>query len=183
MSRKTQDPALMLKPAFKGQVVSAIKVEGSPYKLQTQITTGLIAQCYDVNASYIESFPSRFASLYEEYRIIKMQWKIKFFSSTCPGVLITWVDEKKLSTLPTLSEAKTKVSSRNIVNLSRVGDDLMITWVPRDPLDQQYIASNSYVNVCAFKAYTDYTNFGAPIAVTDVGIVYPTYTLQFRGLV
>jgi len=174
------DPNLMLRRAYTGQVIQSMKMEGLPALVT--VTTGTSAFALIASAAGISNFSTRFASLFEEYRIVRIQFRVKFFNSTASGIVITWFDEKSLIA-PTLSEARTKSSPQRAVNLSRVNRDMVLTWTPHDTVDLQYLdTAASPIGYGAFKLYTDTANFGCLAGAGAICQVYPTYTVQFRGL-
>jgi hypothetical protein len=135
----------------------------------------------NVNAvTGISSFATRFGSTFVEYRVVRAKVKLRLFSSTNPGVLQFWYDEKSGAT-PTLAEA----NERAVLTLSAAAIDRSPTlaWTAADPLDLQYNAINVNYTPVTFKVYTNNANFGSSIVATDYLELQVFYQLQFRGLI
>lgn len=180
--QKDQDPVLQLRPAFKGQVCLAMKVQAQPLLFATVVTTGVSQPVVAVSTATITNFATRFGALWEEYRIVKAKFTVRLFDSTNPGLLVTWVDEKSFSA-GTLAESRTKSNLRDAYNLSSVDMLHVLTWTPHDPVDQQYTAIGTAVTFAAFKGYTDGTNYGVnTLANKNAGEIFSEFTFQFRGL-
>jgi len=157
-----------------------MKVEGAPLLVST--VSGLTALAVVASNANITNFSTRFASLFEEYRIVGVQYRVKFFSSGATGIIVTWFDEKNINT-PTLTESTTKSEPSLAVNLSRVERDLVLKWTPHDTVDLQYQQTTAAAfPVGAFKLYTDSANYGTAAATVPICQVYQTFWLQFRGL-
>jgi hypothetical protein len=170
---------LSLIRTYPGQAVWQVILPAEPLKFTTTVTTGVIASIYEVSASNITNFGGRFGSTFVEYRIIRAKFHIRVFSSTNPGVIQFWIDEKSMST-PTLAEARERATL--IVPASAVDDRPLIKWVCGDTLDLQYVAIGATTNPSTLKFYTDNANFGSSIVASDYFIVEPLFEFQFRGL-
>jgi hypothetical protein len=169
-------PALI--PAFPGQVTKSFKLEATPLTIVTTVTTGVIAQVFAVKASNIANFATRFAPLFEEYRIVRARFTVRCFSSTNPGLLIHWIDEKQTAA-PTSAEALQK--SMKSFSASSPSPHV-ITWTANDPLDLQYIdTGTTATELATYKIYTDNALFGSSIVVTAYATVVPEFWVQFRG--
>jgi len=179
---KKIDPVLQLRPAFKGQVVTSMKIECIPELIVSTVTTGVVQTVYTVNVGNISNFATRFASLYEEYRIVKAKFYTRLFSSNISGLLLTWVDEKTFG-VPTLAESRTKTNKRDMFNASCIDRKPLLSWTPHDPLDQQYTSTSVTNTFAAFKVYSDNANYAMPIVATAIGEIFAEFTVQFRGLI
>lgn len=165
-------------PAYNGQVVKMFKLEATPQTVSTTVTTGVIAQVFAVKASNIANFATRFGALFEEYRIVKAKFSVKCFSSTNPGLLVHWVDEKQTAN-PTSAEALQKtVKSFSASSPS----PHVLTWVSNDPLDLQFIDIGTLTTeLCTYKLYTDTAFFGSSIVATAYATIFVEFWVQFRG--
>lgn len=170
---------LSLVKTYPNQVVWETWLPGTPVKRTTTVTTGLIASGIAISSASIASFAARFGSTFVEYRMIRAKFKIRFFSSTNPGVVQFWLDEKSAST-PTLAEAQ----ERAVLSCSASSVDVMseLDWTSGDTLDLQYLAIGTATTLCTFKEYTNNANFGSSTVATDYYEVVPSFQLQFRGL-
>jgi hypothetical protein len=148
-------------------------------KETTTVTTGLIASTYGVNSGNVTSFATRFGSTFVEFRIVQAEACLRLFSSTNPGVIQCWYDEKSASA-PTLVEAQERFISS--VNASAVDTRPKWLWTAADPLDLQYAAINGGNTPVTFKFYTNNANFGSSIVATDYFEVEVRMRFQFRGL-
>jgi hypothetical protein len=161
--------------------VQNFKCEALPLLVSSSVT-GSIAVALAVNANAVANFATRFGDLFEEYRIVKVEYRMKFFDSTAKGLLVSWVDEKNIGA-PTLAESRTKSTGELTTNLSRVNRDLMLKWTPHDTVDLQYLDTlASPISIAALKLYSDSANYGTLASALPLFEVYQTYTMQFRGL-
>ena len=170
---------LALIKSYPNQVVWETWLPGTPVKRTTTVTTGVIATGIAVSSASIQAFATRFGSTFVEYRIIRAKFRIRLFSSTNPGLLQFWLDEKSAGT-PTLVEAQ----ERAVLSCSAAAIDTMseLDWTSSDTLDLQYLAIATASTLCTFKEYTNNANFGSSIVATDYYEVIPAFQLQFRGL-
>jgi len=170
---------LSLIRTYPHQVCWEVWVPGTPTKFTTTVTSGLIAGVIGVTNTNVSAFATRFGSTFVEHRLIRAIFKIRLFSSTNPGVLQIWIDEKSTVT-PTLAEA----NERAVLTPSASGTSLspVLKWVAADPLDLQYSALSSSPQPATFKVFTNNANFGSSIVATDYLEVEPAFQFQFRGL-
>ncbi len=149
--------------------------------VSTTVTTGAIASYYDVRASNVGGWTDRFTATFVEYRIVKARFHTRCFSSTNPGLLVTWFDEKNTTTVPLLAEAQQKMVSA--FSASDVTKPHTMKWCAQDPLDLQYttIATTNVVPV-TYKVFTNNANFGASTVATPYLEIVPEFLVQFRGL-
>lgn len=163
--------------SYKGQPHYEVWLPATPFLLATVVATG-IQTTYSVNVSNISAFAARFAGTFVEYRIVKAKFVVRCFSTTTPGLLLTWFDEKDFAA-PTLGEALEK--SDRAFSLSNFNPHVE-TWTATDPLDLQYTDTSLAVTPVGFKVFTNVANFGSPAVSTNVGEIYPHFLVQFRGL-
>jgi len=170
---------LSLIRTYPHQVAWEVWLPGTPSKFTTTVTTGQIAGVINIVSTSIASFATRFSQTFVEYRMIRAVFKIRLFSSTNPGVLQFWIDEKSNSA-PVLAEAQERAVL--VVSASSVDRNPSLKWVSSDTLDLQYIATSASATLATFKVFTNNTNFGSSIVATDYLEVEPIYQVQFRGL-
>jgi len=101
------------------------------------------------------------------------------FSSTNPGVLQFWIDEKSTNS-PTLAEAQERATL--IQNASAVDRNPVLKWTCADPSDLMYVPTATAFVTATFKVFTNNANFGSSIVATDYLEVEPEFQFQFRGL-
>jgi len=177
---REKDLELALIRSYPNQVAFEAWLPANPVKRVTSVTSGLISGTYQVAASNVALFATRFGSTFVEYRIIRARFMIRFFSSISPGVIQMWLDEKSTA-VPSVAEARERATS----SFSASSTDLqpVIKWVNADPLDLQYIPIGTInVALVTLKDYTDNTNFGSSVVSTDYYEIIPEFQFQFRGL-
>lgn len=177
--QKMKQLELQLIKSYPKQVTFQCWLPGTPTKFTTLVTTGLINGIINVSPQNVTNFVTRFASTFVEYRIVRAKFRIRLFSSTNPGVLQFWMDEKS-SNSPTLAEANERATL--ILNASAVDRAISMKWTCADPSDLMYVSTSSSFNPAAFKVYTNNANFGSSIVATDYLEVEPLFQFQFRGL-
>jgi len=179
LKRREKDLELALIRSYPKQACWDVWLPCNCAKNATTVTTGLIAIAYNVNIGNVIGFATRFGSTFVEYRIVRARINIQMFSSTNPGVLRVWWDEKSNAT-PTEVEAEERATG----SLSCSATDKVLTskWVCADPLDLQYQAIATTFTPVTFKFYTDNANFGSSIVATDYLEISGEFQFQFRGL-
>lgn len=176
------NPLLRLLPAFPGQVTFQCPLIVGGGAVLTTVTTGVAAVALAISAGEVNGWAARFGSTFEEFRITRCTTRLRMFSSTNPGVLTCWYDEKNTGA-PTLNESESKPRLVDTFPCSSVDQVHKITWVPSDPLDLQYTAtSTTSVVPVTFKVYTNAADWGAPIVATQVAHIDQEYIVQFRGM-
>jgi len=174
-----KDLELSLIKTYPNQVVWEVWLPATPKKFTTTVTTGVIAGAVPVASSGITDFATRFGTTFVEYRIVRARFRIRFFSSTNPGVCQFWIDEKSTSN-PTLTEALERAVL--VCSAAAIDTAPMLKWMSGDPLDLQYSAIGTDVSYSTFKVYTSNTSFGSSVVATDYLEVEPLFQVQFRGL-
>jgi len=176
---KEKNLELQLIKSYPNQICWQVKLPATPIKLTTTVTTGLIANALNVNILGINNFASRFGATFVEYRIIKANFAVKFFSSTNPGIIQFWMDEK-VTSAPTSTEAL----ERYVLSSPAAAVDRprALEWICSDPLDLQYQPIGTTYTPATFKSFTNNTNFGSSIVATDYCEILPHFLFQFRGL-
>jgi len=177
--QKERELELTLIRTYPRQAVWEVWLPGSPVKLTTTVTTGLIAQSLPVSSASVAGFATRFGSTFVEYRIVRAHWRVRFFSSTNPGVIQFWIDEKS-NAAPTLAEAQERYTLT--CSAASIDTQPMLKWICSDPLDLQYLAISATANVSSFKSFTNNAQFGSSIVATDYVEIEPEFQFQFRGL-
>ncbi len=179
IKRNKADPALVLRPAFKGQPTWSQKIIADYHKLATTVTTGLISTNITISVADITNFAARFIA-FEEYRIVKAVLRMNLFSSTNPGRIVAYIDDDD-STAPNLANAH---AHRNITfAASDVGGEKTLTYVPHSPDNQNWqTVATGTTAIGFFKIYTNNANLGASIVATDYIGYMMDLTIQFRGL-
>jgi len=174
------DPNLILRPAYKGQYLTTMKVLGDPISIATTVTSGVIQDSRAISVGTINNFTTRFAC-FEEYRIIKAQYQLNFFSSVNPGQGNFWLDENS-SAAPTATEAQQR-SGVQMVPCSSVERIHKMNYTPHSPSEQIWNPIATAQSLAFFKFYTDNANFGSSIVATGYMTERIVFTIQFRGVV
>jgi hypothetical protein len=155
-----------------------MKFEGTPILCNTVVTTGVIAVTLQLVATSIANFATRVGALFEEYRLVRVKFTTRCFSSTNPGLFTHWIDEKQ-SAAPTSAEAQQK-SDKQFPCSSPSPHTLI--WTAHDPLDLEFTdIGTTNVNPCTYKLYSDNANFGSSTVVTAYAQITSTIWVQFRG--
>lgn len=179
---KQQDPNLLLRPAYKGQYCTTMKLPASPQVLSTTVTTGVIASTQTIDpTSVLNGWNARFAATFKEYRVVKAVLKMKTFSSVLPGQINSWVDETSV-TAPTATQA---VEYQGITTYPAGNNERTHTvkWVPHSTTELAYLPMGTASNNAAFKVYTDNALFGSSIVATQYMTAQQFITIQFRGII
>ncbi len=178
-NRQTKlDSALQLRPEYSGQPVCSHIIFNSNGANSTTVTTGVIAVTTALtSANLIPALSTRFAG-YDQFRIVKVEARLRMFSSTNPGLVIMYFDDTNAA--PTGNAASFASSVK--MNASDISGCRSLTYVPHDPAQQFWstVAGGS-ATIGYFKLYTDNANFGSSIVATPYCIVEFYSTVQFRG--
>ncbi len=183
-TRRVNRPQLMRininQRSYRNQPLASHWVPGGAQKLTTTVTTGQIAQTMLCDpTTTVTSWTTRFQTLYEEYRILRVAARVSLFSSTTPGLLVLYWDEKSPFTAPTTVASSER---RNMeISLSSTNRPLNTTWIAKDLLDLQYTPIATANPPVALQIFTNNSGYGAPITATDVATVELMYLIQFRG--
>lgn len=177
VNRKFRSPLLRNLPSYEGQPISTLKVPGIGGLLTTIVTTGVINRSIACDIGLVTDWFNRFASLYEEYRLIRVDAKIDTFDVTNPGLIKIYFDEK-IPTAPTVATAFER--SQMDLAASNAGRHV-ITWCARDLTDLNYSNTSTVVTPVWLKIYTDAANLGSSVVATNYGFVSFMLTFQFRG--
>lgn len=144
--------------------------------LTTTVTTGVIASVSPIRSADIPTFSTRFAG-YKEWRIVKTVVKFKNFSSANAGLLVLWFDNQTYT--PTLA---TSVDTRGLrFNMSDITKNHVLTYVPHDVDEQAWTAMGTDFTSGYIMFYTNNADYGAPVAITQIGLAEIVHTVQFRG--
>ncbi len=174
------DNGLIMRPAYTGQPCFATKIMSDPIKLTTTVTTGQIANTTTITNALITNFATRFAGMWDEYRIIKCRAIVVCFSSTNPGQMNHWFDEPSTAgAAPAIADARKNRCLR--FNASDTGKPHQMTLTPHDPTLQQWNDTAVGLTIGVYKMYTDNANYGSSIVATDYCTVQFDLTIQFRG--
>ncbi len=166
--------------AYVGQQRSTLRLEGTPQLLSTTVTTGVIANVTTLGPVNITGFATRFGSTFDEYRILGADIRITPVSASA-GVSKCWIDEKSNST-PTANESQERTSWPLANTNANSKSQTIVKWRARDLLDLQYTSVGSNSQPAYFKLYTDSATWGAPIVVTQLWLIEPTFIVEFRGI-
>ncbi len=174
------DPNLELRSSFKGQQMSSMIVKQAPVPMTTTVTTGVIASRLQVDpVSLVPNWATRFQPLWEEYRVIKARAIISLFSSTNPGQINFWWDEKGFIGPPSNTEALDK--TQLILSAGSNQNRHVSTWTAHDLGDLTYLETSSPRTPVSFQVYTDNANYGSSVVATAYLTVTLELTVQFRG--
>ncbi len=163
--------------SFQNQPISLMRIPTTGQTLVTTVTTGVALVNTALDSTAVADWANRFASLYEEYRIVGAEVDVLCFSSTTTGLLRMYFDEKSAAN-PTVASV-TQRSIRDITCSSNRKHTLK--WTVVDVGDMAFTATTTNYTPVYFKLYTDTANFGAPSTVTAVASINYWLMVQFRG--
>lgn len=164
-------------PSTPQQVLTQFWVEGTPFKLSTTVTTGVIASDVALSPNTATTAFSKYNTVFLEYRAVRIEVSL-LPVDTNPGSSIAFITERDAGT-PTYLDSF-EIGSKNLINGSQKESKLV--WTPRGPDDSEWILGGSTSTKCYFNLYTDNANMGSPAVVTALWIVRPRFLVQFRGL-
>jgi hypothetical protein len=164
--------------SYPGQPLATHTVRSYTNVLTTTVTSGQIAVVYQLGPSFVTNWATRFASLYEEFRLMRVNALIQMFSSQNPGVLLLYWDEKT-TTVPNNAAASERVTRR--IAAADISKTHRMSWKAKDTVDLAYTAtSGSDVPVCLM-VFTNNANNGSSIVATPYASISFELVFQFRG--
>jgi hypothetical protein len=179
-SRNSSVPRFDDSRSYKGQTAFKVVLPGSPQLETTTVTTGLIQNAYPLNVTNINGFSTRFASTFDEYRIVSVECKIIPIAASSGLTNFMW--DEKSSAVPALSDAQERIGLRLANSNANPKSFRSMRWVAKTLDDLAFTPLGTTVTPVYFKIYTDATNYGAPVASTSLFIVEPLFTIEFKGL-
>lgn len=166
-------------PSYPGQPVAKHLVQSFNTVLTTTVTTGAIASSISMDpTTIVTNWATRFGSLYREYRVIAARARIVCFSSTNPGTLLCYWEEKD-NAAPNNAQAAEQAMKRFAA--ADVFKEHLMSWHAKDLLDLQYVNTSTASNPVYWKLYTDFTNSGSSIVATPYCTVDFRMVIEFRG--
>lgn len=177
--RQKYRPDLIPRRTAPLQPLTIMVVPAVPVKITQVVTTGVTASSLNVGHGQIQDFATRFATLYQEYRIVRVKFTIELFSSTNPGLILAWIDEAQTGA-PTAGVAAERAVYRFPTGSNQKTHSFV--YVPSDPDDLAWRPTTSAaVDIASFRWYSDNATYGAGVVASDVGMVSALFTLQLRG--
>jgi hypothetical protein len=179
-SRTSISKQLSDSQAYPGQQKVKLTLPGIPIIYSTTVTTGVISAIYPIDKTQILDFALRFGSTFDEYRILGANMKIRALNMAS-GITSMFFDEKSFA-VPSSNDAQERTSRLITNNSSDPKSVTTMRWSARDLLDLQYTAIGTLYLPVTFKIYTDSTNWGSPVTVTQLFLVACDLIIEFRGL-
>jgi len=167
--------------SYQGQQVAKLALTAGSILYTNIVTTGVLTAVYNIQISDIAGFSARFASTFDEYRILGVDIRVRPVNASS-GVSVMFFDEKN-TTAPTLLQAQERTI--NLYSNSNASSRTMILmkWRAKDLIDLQYTDTNTTTVIpVSFKIYSDSANYAAPIVATPLWLVEPTFYVEFRGI-
>jgi hypothetical protein len=162
------------------QVVTRMRIPGLTSLVVP--TTGIAAGSVGVTRDLIEDFTTRFQNCYEEYRILKCVFHITPLGINS-GTTAFWVDENPNQPLPTANEALAKSSWIRPNSNANSASVFRIRWTARDFSDLTYLRTSAPGTPRAtLQYYSDITNYGGSGTNTNLFLIRPVITFEFRGM-
>jgi hypothetical protein len=183
-NKRTRGGSLVLVPRpLAYQKPFRIVIPGTSFTVST--AAGTVATVNNINVgALINSFSTRFANTYREYRMTRAQFKILPILNGQGGAMYGYINESD-STTPTLALAQNSQGAIRFVPNLQVSDSdkLYIEWRNRDIGEQGFVSTATTTNNYAYLMfYTDSANLGQTNNSTIILIVDPIITLEFRGM-
>jgi hypothetical protein len=166
-------------PAYKGQPTAELLVRLPPVTLSTTVTTGAIAESYQLVLTNVTNWATRFQTLWEECRIISAIAEMSTFSTSNPGLIVCYWQEKNLGA-PTATSAEERTQKQFSASSNR---KQVMKWSATDFLDLQYQPTNGPNTPVSLAIYTDNANYGSSATATPYLTVTLVCRVQFRGYV
>jgi hypothetical protein len=183
MKKKAKKPTILSltsKPSSIGSPVKIFKLAGTPVLLTSVVTTGIINTSINIApATAISGWSTRFQNTFDEWRLLSCAIEI-IPLGIYTGVTAFFFSEEALASV-TLSEA-TERSALFIKNNEQAPRNRVMRWTNNDFTDATYRAISSTFSPVELNVYTDNANLGSPTSATQLFIVRPLLTVQFRGL-
>jgi len=144
---------------------------------------GTIAQAMDADpiAGFVlNGWATRYATLFREYRILKVFFRIKALAANTGETRVT-IDDRN-NTTPTLAlmEDQGYVTVENAVGAK---DTCFAEWVNNDISEAGFSLTSASMTPCYLKIYTDNASLNTPANNTTKFTVKATYHFCFKGRV
>jgi len=165
---------------FRRQPNVVMRVISGTVPLATTVATGLISYVQTVDPTAdIPNWSSRFASLYQKYRLLKVACTATLTSAST-GMAAAWFNDES-STPPTFPEAEEQAQNWFPLSNASSRSSHTFMWTATD-LNNLFFNDVATSSVSTnFKIFTNAANYGAPITATNVLVMNYTYWLEFRG--
>ena len=167
-------PRLLMEPTDTTTIV-----EETSFNL-TSSATGTLSNLINMNLNNVTAFASQFLTIYDEWRLLQVQFKYhsRVGSNTSGAIVIYLERDNSDVAVTTLSQAYRQQESQEF----RPWDDFVtspklttLQWKPKDPSDSEYQASAG-LEVFRFVAVGE----NLPIS-TLIGSIQVLARIQFRG--
>lgn len=165
-----------------GNKVYRMRLPATPVMLSTTATTGVIAYEGQISPpSQVSGWSTRFGSTFDEYRVIAADIELHAVGIYA-GQTAFFISELALGTPTNLEASERQVKLLNNNNQVWRRSTNVIHWRATDTNDIQFQTITAGFNGMHYYVYTDNANFGAPTSVTQLWIVRPYLTIEFRGI-
>lgn len=144
------------------------------------ITTGLAATASPKLSDTPNS--ANFCAVYDEYRILEIQFFVQAINPAMVGATKVYVDEND-ATVPNSASAAARIGAL-IPNASANPKSCHVfTWKAKDYTDLAYTSTGSpSFSPCFLKFFTNSTEYGTPNSAGDAFDLMYTMKVQFRGV-
>jgi hypothetical protein len=167
--------------SYSGIQRTVLRLPASPILYTTTVTTGVISSSYNIVGSQIGDFTTRFASTFDEYRILGVDFMIRPVTPGASGITVFALDEQVPGAL-TLQSSQERVGKR-LPNGSVSARPVSMRFRTTSISELNYVSTGSYTYIGQLGIYTDATNYGSPVTVTPLWLVEPTFIVEFRGII
>lgn len=147
---------------------------------RTAVAAGATTSVYNIDISKVDSFATRFASLFDEYCIVGAKLEIRLNNIVVPqGFVCAYVDEKS-SAVATLSAAQSAGRLDMVVGVESPSR-YDISWVPGDFTDLSYSDTGTTTTPAYIKFFASNAGTGTNAATTFDIMITGTFAFTFRG--
>lgn len=165
-----------------GQHVTTDWWPAGTFKITT--VAGSALGSYNVIASSIPSFATRFATLFDEYRILGVRFHVIpvcNLGTPNSGATVFVIDENDATAPASAAVVVQKRGSRILSNFPGARNrSYTFTWKAKDTTDEAWLSVSSVSTTsCALKFASD-TTLAAPTA-SDIFIIQADLLISFRG--
>lgn len=146
------------------------------------VAAGALAASQPIDTTLIQSFSTRFATLFREYCIVGATIELRQNVGANPtGIAKFWVDEDSNAT-PTAAQANSRATIDIPILSTPVGKVYKIMWKPLDYLDLDWEDVGTNTQPAFLKAFTS-TATGVSVTTTASFSYNVILSVDFRGYI
>lgn len=167
------------RPSFKGMPVLQLMLPATQVIYSTTVTTGVIASSYPINpVSQVVGWSTRFVNTFDEWRVASAVVEIIPMGLNVGVTSFFWSEE---GVSVTVTEAQER-TAKYVKNNEQKPENIRMRWTNEDYTDDTFRGVATSFTAANLNVYTDGTNFGSPVTVTQLYMLRAVMCVQFRGL-